>query len=69
MRFCAYQYQRLPMSELVRRWRLAEDLGFDVLWNVDTVVDPDRERSPMLDGPSILATMASHTSRIRIGTS
>jgi alkanesulfonate monooxygenase SsuD/methylene tetrahydromethanopterin reductase-like flavin-dependent oxidoreductase (luciferase family) len=68
MRFCAYQYQRLGLPELVRRWRLAEELGFDVLWNVDTVVDPDGERSPMLDGPSILSAMALRTSTIRIGT-
>jgi alkanesulfonate monooxygenase SsuD/methylene tetrahydromethanopterin reductase-like flavin-dependent oxidoreductase (luciferase family) len=68
VRFCAYQYQRLDLTELVRRWRLAEDLGFEVLWNVDTVVDPDHEQSSMFDGPSTLVAMALQTSRIRIGT-
>jgi hypothetical protein len=67
-RFCVYQYQHLPLPELRRRWRLAEELGFDVLWNVDTVVDPDRARSPMFDGPATLAAMAMETNRIRIGT-
>lgn len=67
-RFCVYQYQHLPLPELRRRWQLAEELGFDVLWNVDTVVDPDRARSPMFDGPATLAAMAMETKRIRIGT-
>jgi len=68
IRFCAYQYQNRPLSELVERWRRAEELGFDVLWNVDTVVEPDHPRSMMLDGPSTLAVMAVRTERIRLGT-
>lgn len=67
-RFGVYQYQHLPVAELRDRWRRAEELGFDVLWNVDTVVDPDRPRSWMFDGPSVLVAMALETSRIRIGT-
>jgi alkanesulfonate monooxygenase SsuD/methylene tetrahydromethanopterin reductase-like flavin-dependent oxidoreductase (luciferase family) len=68
VRFCAYQYQHLPLNELRRRWLLAERLNFDVLWNVDTVVEPDRPHHPMFDGPSTLALMACHTSTIRVGT-
>ena len=68
IRFCAYQYQNLPLRELQGRWRRAEELGFDVLWNVDTVVDPDRPRSTMFDGPATLAVMAVTTAGIRIGT-
>ena len=68
IRFCAYQYQNLPLRELEERWRRTEELGFDVLWNVDTVVDPDRPRSTMFDGPATLAVMAVTTGRIRIGT-
>ena len=67
-RFCVYQYQNLPVSALIERWQRSEDLGFDCLWNVDTVVDPDRPRSAMLDGPSTLVAMALETTRIRIGT-
>jgi hypothetical protein len=37
LRSCAYQYQHLPLAELRKRWIRAEDLGFDVMWNVDTV--------------------------------
>ena len=68
IRFCAYQYQNRPVSELEVRWRRAEELGFDVLWNVDTVVEPDHPRSMMLDGPSTLTVMAVRTERIRLGT-
>src|SRR5262245_34631201 len=41
IRFCAYQYQNLPVATLRERWRQAEALGFDVLWNVDAVNEPD----------------------------
>jgi alkanesulfonate monooxygenase SsuD/methylene tetrahydromethanopterin reductase-like flavin-dependent oxidoreductase (luciferase family) len=68
LRFCAYQYQHLPLDQLRRRWREAEDLGFDVLWNCDTVVEPDRPRHMMFDGPATLTLMAADTSRIRVGT-
>ena len=68
LRFCAYQYQHLALDELAERWRRAEDLGFDVLWNCDTVVEPDRPRHVMFDGPTTLTLMAAATSRIRVGT-
>jgi hypothetical protein len=51
IRFCAYQYQHLPFDQLFERWKRAEELGFDVLWNVDTVVEPDRLTRPCLTGP------------------
>ena len=68
LRFCAYQYQHLPLEELRDRWRVVEDLGFDVLWNCDTVVEPDRRLHTMFDGPATLTMMAEATSRIRVGT-
>ncbi|MCI0632622.1 MAG: LLM class flavin-dependent oxidoreductase [Actinobacteria bacterium] len=68
LRFCAYQYQHLPFPQLEDRWRRAEELGFDVLWNVDTLIEPDHPRTTMFDGPSTLAVMAVKTERIRIGT-
>ncbi len=63
-----YQYQHLPIATLRERWHRAEELGFDALWNVDTVVDPDVPRGSMFDGPSMLVAMALETTRIRIGT-
>jgi alkanesulfonate monooxygenase SsuD/methylene tetrahydromethanopterin reductase-like flavin-dependent oxidoreductase (luciferase family) len=68
IRFCAYQYQHRPLSVLVERWRRAEALGFDVLWNVDTVNEPDQPRATMFEGTTTLAAMALLTSSIRIGT-
>jgi alkanesulfonate monooxygenase SsuD/methylene tetrahydromethanopterin reductase-like flavin-dependent oxidoreductase (luciferase family) len=38
------------------------------LWNCDTVVEPDRVRHTMFDGPTTLALMAEWTSSIRVGT-
>ena len=68
LRFCAYQYQHLPLDELRQRWRDAERLGFDVLWTCDTVVEPDHNRHTMFDGPTTLAMMAVETTSIRVGT-
>lgn len=68
LRFCAYQYQHLPLDALRRRWHEAEQAGFDVLWNVDTVVEPDRPRHLLFDGPATLTLMAAETQRIRVGT-
>ena len=68
LRFCAYQYQHLPLDALRGRWRDAERGGFDVLWNCDTVVEPDRPRHTMFDGPATLTMMAADTRRIRVGT-
>ena len=68
LRFCAYQYQHLPLDVLHRRWRDAERFGFDVLWNCDTVVEPDRVQHTMFDGPVTLTLMAAGTTSIRVGT-
>ncbi len=68
LRLCAYQYQHLPFPLLYERWARAEQLGFDVLWNVDTVIEPDRPRTMLFDGPTTPAAMALKTAKIRIGT-
>lgn len=68
IRFCAYQYQHHPLTLLVERWRRAEEAGFDVLWNVDAMVEPDRARTTMFEATTTLAAMALNTSRIRVGT-
>jgi alkanesulfonate monooxygenase SsuD/methylene tetrahydromethanopterin reductase-like flavin-dependent oxidoreductase (luciferase family) len=60
--------QRMPWDEVVRRAKLAEDLGFDGVWGFDHF-------QPMYgDGPgevfeamTYLAALASATSRIRLG--
>jgi alkanesulfonate monooxygenase SsuD/methylene tetrahydromethanopterin reductase-like flavin-dependent oxidoreductase (luciferase family) len=68
VRFCAYQYQNVGLDQRRTRWLRAERLGFDIVWNADTVVEPDHRRHTMFDGPATLALMASHTKRIRVGT-
>jgi len=68
IRFCAYQYADQPLDELGRRWKRAEELGFDVLWNCDAINDPDVPRVPFFEATSILTAMAIHTSTIRVGT-
>jgi len=68
LRFCAYQYQHLPLPVLQERWVQAERLGVDALWNCETAVEPDRPRHPMFDGPATLTLMAATTRAIRIGT-
>jgi alkanesulfonate monooxygenase SsuD/methylene tetrahydromethanopterin reductase-like flavin-dependent oxidoreductase (luciferase family) len=68
LRFCAYEYQSIPFETLHDRLRRAEELGFDLFWNCDTVVEPDHPRTPMFDGPATLTAMAIASSTIRIGT-
>jgi alkanesulfonate monooxygenase SsuD/methylene tetrahydromethanopterin reductase-like flavin-dependent oxidoreductase (luciferase family) len=68
LRFCAYQYQNLPLDTLRERWLEAEQRGFEVVWNCDTVVEPDRPAHMMYDGPATLALMGGATTRIRVGT-
>jgi alkanesulfonate monooxygenase SsuD/methylene tetrahydromethanopterin reductase-like flavin-dependent oxidoreductase (luciferase family) len=68
IRFCAYQYQHHPLPLLVERWRRAEDAGFDVVWNVDAMTEPDHPQTTMFEATTTLAAMALSTSRIRVGT-
>lgn len=60
--------QRMPWDELVRRARLAEDLGFDGLWGFDHFT-PMYGDGPgeTFEGMTTLAALAATTSRIRLG--
>lgn len=56
-------------SELTRRWRMAEELGFDSLWVPDhTASFATGGAGLSFDGWICLAAMASNTDTIRIGT-
>lgn len=68
IRFCAYQYANRPLAELVQRWKRAEELEFDVLWNCDDLNEPDHPGMIMFEASSILTAMALQTSSIRVGT-
>jgi len=60
--------QRLPWDEVVRRAKLAEDLGFDGIWGFDHF-QPMYGEGPgeVFEGMTYLAALASVTSRVRLG--
>jgi alkanesulfonate monooxygenase SsuD/methylene tetrahydromethanopterin reductase-like flavin-dependent oxidoreductase (luciferase family) len=60
--------QRMPWDELVRRVRLAEELGFDGAWGFDHF-QPMYGEGPgeTFEGMTTLAALAAVTTRIRLG--
>src|SRR5689334_13815139 len=60
--------QRMPWDELVRRVRLAEDLGFDGVWGFDHF-EPMYGKGPgeTFEGMTTLAALAAVTRRVRLG--
>jgi F420-dependent oxidoreductase-like protein len=61
------QDQNLPWPALVERWRLIEALGFDSIWDFDHFLQPSRPEGPYFEAWTLLAGIAIHTSRVRIG--
>jgi probable F420-dependent oxidoreductase len=66
-------YRRLASAEhIVRVAQRSEELAFDSLWVTDHVVVPDAYRemfgSTVYDPLSVLAFLAAHTRRVRLGT-
>lgn len=60
--------QRLEWSEVLRRARLAEDLGFDGVWGFDHFV-PMYGEGPgnCFEGMTTLAALGAATTRVRLG--
>ncbi|SRR5579875_418652 len=60
--------QRMPWDELVRRVKLAEELGFDGVWGFDHF-KPMYGEGPgeTFEGLTTLAALATATSRVRLG--
>ncbi len=68
LRFGILIPQDAPFDTLVERWRRAEELGFDAAYVADHSGDYRNLDGYWLDGWTVLAHLASHTERIRIGT-
>ncbi len=57
----------LPFAELVRQFRLYEELGFDTAWLTDHFQRPSGPDEPFLEGWTTLAAILPQTARIRAG--
>lgn len=68
IRFGILTLPNKPWPTLVEHWRYIEDLGFDSLWVSDHFVNPFAPEQPMFEAWTALAGLATHTSRIRVGT-
>ena len=55
-------------EKMVERWRYIEELGFDCAWVVDEFVYLNQPSAPFLEAWTLLAGLATQTTRIRIGT-
>lgn len=68
VRFGIITIQNRPWQDLIERWRSIEALGLDNVWVADHFADPFSPSDPWFEGWTVLAALATHTSRIRIGT-
>ena len=55
-------------AKMVERWRYIEQLGFDSVWLADEFVYFTPPTKPWFEAWTLLAALATQTSRIRIGT-
>ncbi len=68
LRFGVVTLQNKPWSRMVENWKLVEALGLDSVWVADHFVNPHLLTDDWFDGWTMLAALATQTSRIRVGT-
>ena len=66
LRFLVITAPNAPWSELLRRYRTIESLGFDVAAVADHFVDWSGASGTWFEGWTLLTAIAAHTSRIRL---
>ncbi|SEE43731.1 LLM class F420-dependent oxidoreductase [Jiangella alba] len=68
MRYGLKLSQQAPIDEYRAVWRVADDAGFDHVWNMDHFATiGDDVDGDIFDAWALLAAMAATTSRVRIG--
>lgn len=68
LRFQVLTLPNVPWSELVRRYRHIEELGFDVAGVADHFVDWTHPPSPWFEAWTLLAAIARETTTLRLAT-
>lgn len=68
LRFQVLTLPTVPWSELVRRYRHIEELGFDVAGVADHFVDWTHPPNPWFEAWTLLAAIARETTSIRLAT-
>ncbi|UCE29477.1 MAG: LLM class flavin-dependent oxidoreductase [Candidatus Bathyarchaeota archaeon] len=68
IRFGLVTLQHIPWKKEVKRWKSIEALGFDGAWVGDHFANPFQPTAPWFESWTLLASLASCTSHIRIGT-
>ncbi len=68
LRFGVLTLQDIPWKDELKRWKQIENLGFDSVWLADHFVNYMNPSAPWFESWTLLSALASHTSRIRIGT-
>lgn len=68
LRFGVITIQNTTWNTLVKRWHFIERVGFDIIWVADHFVNFCRPQDLWFESWTLLAGLASQTSKIQIGT-